>query len=49
MDSMTRIQILNEAVCISHRTNTLWGNINTTTLPPVMGKIGLFDLSILMV
>ena len=32
------IQDLDEAVCISHNTNTLWKGMNPIILPPPMGK-----------
>ena len=35
----TRVQYLDEAVCISDSTNTLGKGMNPTTLPPAMGKI----------
>ena len=38
MDTATRVQILNEADCISHSTNTLGKGRNPIILPPVMGK-----------
>ena len=39
MDMATQIQILNQAVSISHSTNTLGICINPIILPPVMGKV----------
>ena len=39
MNRATWVQTLNEAVCISHSTNTLWKIMNPTFLPPAMGKI----------
>ena len=39
MDTDTWIQILDEAVCISHNVNTLAKSMNTTILTPAMGKI----------
>ena len=38
MDSDTRVQILNEAVSISHSTNTPGKGMNSTILPTAMGK-----------
>ena len=38
MDSATRVQILDEAGCISHSTNTLGKGMNPIILPPAMGK-----------
>ena len=35
----TRVQTLDEADCISHRTNTLGKGMNPSILPPAMGKI----------
>ena len=35
---MTRVQILDMADCISHRTNTLGKSMNPNILPPAMGK-----------
>ena len=44
MDMATRVQILDEAVCILHTANI---GMNTTILSPAMGKIlseiGLFN------
>ena len=34
----TRVQILDEADCISHSTNTLGKGMNPIILPPAMGK-----------
>ena len=39
MDMETRVQILDEADCISHSTNTLGKGINPIILPPAMGKL----------
>ena len=39
MDTATRVQILDEADCISHGTNTLGKGMNPIILPPAMGKI----------
>ena len=36
MDTVTRVQILDEAVCISHSTNTLEKGMNRTILPPAL-------------
>ena len=38
MDSVTGVQIVNQAVCISHRTNTLGKGIYPTILLSAMGK-----------
>ena len=38
MDTATRVQILDETDCISHRTNTLGKGMNTLILPPAIGK-----------
>ena len=35
---MTEVQILDEAVCISHSTNTLGKGVHPTILSPDMGK-----------
>ena len=37
-DPATRVQILDEADCISHSTNTLGKGMNPIILPPAMGK-----------
>ena len=37
MDTVIQVQNLDEAISISHL-NTLWKNLNSTTLPLVMGK-----------
>ena len=48
MDIANWVQILDKAVCISHRANTLEKGMSPTILPLVMGKtagqIGLFNL-----
>ena len=48
MDSVTRVQILEEAVYHLHRANTLWKGMNLTILPSAMyelwEKSGLFNL-----
>ena len=36
---VTRVQILDEAVDISHNANTVGKGMCTTTLPPAMGKL----------
>ena len=36
--TVIRVQILNEAICISHRTNTLRKDMNLTVLSQAMGK-----------
>ena len=38
MDTASQIQMLDEAVCISHCTNTLGTGMYPTILPPVIGK-----------
>ena len=38
MDPVTRVQILDETDCISHRTNTLGKGMNPIILPAAMGK-----------
>ena len=38
MDTATRVQILDETDCISHRTNTVGKGMNPIILPPAMGK-----------
>ena len=38
MDTMTRIQILDEVDCISHNTNTLGKGMNPIIIPLAMGK-----------
>ena len=38
MNTATRVQILDEADCISHNTNTLGKGMNPIILPPAMGK-----------
>ena len=38
MDTITRVQTLGEAVCISHSANTIGKGMNTTILLPAMGK-----------
>ena len=46
----TRVQILNETVCISHSANILGKGMNPTILPPAIGKIvwqtGFFHLAL---
>ena len=37
VDSAFRVQILNKAVCISHRTNIHEKGMNPITLSPTMG------------
>ena len=37
MDMATRVQILDQADCISHSTNTLGKGMNPIILPPAMG------------
>ena len=38
MDTVTRVQILDETECISHSTNILGKGMNPIILPPAMGK-----------
>ena len=38
MDTVTRVQILDETDCISHCSNTLGKGMNPVNLPPSMGK-----------
>ena len=38
MDTVTRVQILDETYFISHSTNTLGKGMNPIILPPEMGK-----------
>ena len=38
MNTVTRVQILDETDCISHSTNTLGKGMNPIILPPAMGK-----------
>ena len=38
MDTVTRVQILDETDCISHSTNTFGKGMNPIILPPDMGK-----------
>ena len=38
MDTVTRVQTLDETDCISHSTNTLGKGMNPIILPPAMGK-----------
>ena len=49
INTAIRVQMLNEAVCISHGANTFGKCMNPTILPTPMGKIvrqtGLFSLS----
>ena len=47
MVTVTRVQIQDEAVCISHSANALGKSMNPTILPLAMGEIGqtkLFNL-----
>ena len=48
IDTVTRVQNLNEDVCISHYANTLGKGMKSTILSPAMDKIdgwtGLFSL-----
>ena len=37
MDTVARVQILDETDCISHCTNTLGKGMNPIILPPAMG------------
>ena len=38
MESVIPVQILNDDVCISNRTNTLGKGMNPTILSPAIGK-----------
>ena len=38
MDTATRVQILDETLCILHGANTLRKGMNVTILPPDIGK-----------
>ena len=38
MNTVTRVQILDETHCISHTTNNLGKGMNPIILPPAMGK-----------
>ena len=38
MDTVTRVQNLDETDCISHNTNNLGKGMNLNILPPAMGK-----------
>ena len=38
MDTVTRLQFLDETDCISHSANTLGKGMNQIILPPAMGK-----------
>ena len=39
MDRTTQVQILDEAICISHSTNTLEKTMDPIILPLVMGRL----------
>ena len=39
VDTVIRVQILDEDVCLSHSANTLGKGMNPTILPPAMVKI----------
>ena len=39
MDSATQLQLLNEAVYISHSANTFGEGTNPTILPPAKGQL----------
>ena len=39
MDTVIQVQILNEAVCVSHFSNTLGKSMNPTIFSPAMCKI----------
>ena len=34
----THVKILDEAVCVSHNSNTLMKSVNSTILPPTMDR-----------
>ena len=38
MKTVTRVQILDEAACISHSTNIFGKDMNPTIIPPAMDK-----------
>ena len=38
MDMVTQVEVLDEAICISHGTNTLGKDMNPTILPPGMSE-----------
>ena len=40
MDAIIRVQILDEAVCISHSSNILGKGMNPSIHPPVKDKLG---------
>ena len=39
MDTVTQVQILDEADCISYNTDTLGKGMNPIILPPARGKL----------
>ena len=43
MDMVTKVQFLDEAVWISHSTNTFRKGGNPTILSPTVGQTGLFN------
>ena len=38
VNTANHVQILHETVCLSHNTKTLGKGMNSTILPPAMGK-----------
>ena len=44
MNTVTRVQILDETDCISHNTNTLGKGMNPIILPPAMSRLGFSAL-----
>ena len=44
MDTAKRVQILHEAVYISHSSNILGIDVNTIILPPAMDRLGSLTL-----
>ena len=47
MNTVTRVQILDEAESISHKANTLGNGINPIILLPAMGKKNTADCALL--
>ena len=44
MDKATQVQILDEAICISHSANTLGKGVNSTILPLAIDQTEFFNL-----
>ena len=38
MDTVTKVQVLDETICISHRVNTLGKGMKPTIISPAMSK-----------